>query len=67
MKNLFAYILTFFVLAIMLPAVIGAVDMMSWFYTGHTFSAIEWSEARVFMALVLGMFGGMFVVFNATC
>lgn len=49
------HLLIFLGIILMTPLLVGAVDLMSWFYFDHQLSSIDWNEdsqARVCLALM---------------
>lgn len=45
-------------LMLFIPAIVGFVDMMCWFYADRVCTAINWTEGRACIALAFGIGGG---------
>ena len=45
-----------------IPAAVGVVDMVWWFYTDHALSSIDWGASRVCFAYALASVGVLSVM-----
>ena len=51
-------------LVLMIPGLTGCLDIVWWFYTGHSLSSLEWDSMRPVIAYGLGA-GGFLLWMNA--